>query len=317
MFNVPATPEDDSTSSARCRRAGRRRRPQRSRDGVATTRDARLATGSACRSRPGARDSRDVPHEDRRGVRRLPQAVLKPYIGRGPTTTARRARRGAAGARDHGPAQPRRRRRVAEPPARLRLQARQAGRRSAVREDDSVELARRAYRRPVTDADMKVLLDFYSRAAPTGTFDAGIELALQRDSRQPVVPVPDRARPGERRAGRASTASAISSSRRGCRSSSGAAFPTTSCSTSPAQGKLHEPAVLERQAQADARGSAVAGVHRQLRRPVAVAAPAAGHRSRSVPLSRLRRHAARWRFSGKPSCSSTASFARTARRSIC
>src|SRR5688572_22809133 len=41
-------------------------------------------------------------------------------------------------------------------------------------------LARRAYRRPVTDADMTVLLDFYQQGRAGGTFDTGIELALQR-----------------------------------------------------------------------------------------------------------------------------------------
>jgi hypothetical protein len=42
------------------------------------------------------------------------------------------------------------------------------------------KLARRAYRRPATDADLKVLLEFYSQGRATGTFDTGIELALQR-----------------------------------------------------------------------------------------------------------------------------------------
>ena len=41
-------------------------------------------------------------------------------------------------------------------------------------------LARRAYRRPVTAADMSVLLEFYEKGRATGTFDTGIELALQR-----------------------------------------------------------------------------------------------------------------------------------------
>src|SRR5688572_22374193 len=41
-------------------------------------------------------------------------------------------------------------------------------------------LARRAYRRPVTEADMGVLLDFYQQGRASGTFDSGIELALQR-----------------------------------------------------------------------------------------------------------------------------------------
>ena len=42
------------------------------------------------------------------------------------------------------------------------------------------KLARRAYRRPVTDADLKVLLDFYNEGRASGTFETGIELALQR-----------------------------------------------------------------------------------------------------------------------------------------
>jgi hypothetical protein len=41
-------------------------------------------------------------------------------------------------------------------------------------------LARRAYRRPVTDDDVQVLLDFYSLGRASGDFDAGIDLALQR-----------------------------------------------------------------------------------------------------------------------------------------
>jgi len=42
------------------------------------------------------------------------------------------------------------------------------------------KLARRAYRRPVTDADLKILMDFYSEGRATGTFESGVELALQR-----------------------------------------------------------------------------------------------------------------------------------------
>jgi hypothetical protein len=43
-------------------------------------------------------------------------------------------------------------------------------------------LARRAYRRPVTDADIQPLMSFYrsSRQAPNGSFDKGIEMALRR-----------------------------------------------------------------------------------------------------------------------------------------
>src|SRR5205823_6315391 len=41
-------------------------------------------------------------------------------------------------------------------------------------------LARRAYRRPVGEADMKILLGFYTEGRAKGTFDSGVELALQR-----------------------------------------------------------------------------------------------------------------------------------------
>jgi mono/diheme cytochrome c family protein len=40
-------------------------------------------------------------------------------------------------------------------------------------------LARRAYRRPVTDADLRVPLEFYAEARKDASFEAGIEMALQ------------------------------------------------------------------------------------------------------------------------------------------
>jgi hypothetical protein len=41
------------------------------------------------------------------------------------------------------------------------------------------KLARRAYRRPVTDSDMSGLLRFYDEGRKTGTFEAGIEMGLR------------------------------------------------------------------------------------------------------------------------------------------
>ena len=41
-------------------------------------------------------------------------------------------------------------------------------------------LARRAYRRPVTEGDLAVLLDFYAQGRADGGFEAGIELGLRR-----------------------------------------------------------------------------------------------------------------------------------------
>ena len=92
---------------------------------------------------------------------------------------------------------------------------------------------RRAYRRPVTDADLAAAAArSIGEARTEGDFDAGIEMALSRRAGQPAVPVPRRAGPGRRRPRTRRTASATSSWRRGCRSSCGAAFRTTSCSTS-------------------------------------------------------------------------------------
>src|SRR5205085_3759761 len=41
-------------------------------------------------------------------------------------------------------------------------------------------LARRAYRRPATSADVNTLMSFYERGRRSGSFDNGIESALQR-----------------------------------------------------------------------------------------------------------------------------------------
>ncbi|MBM63089.1 MAG: hypothetical protein CL484_09095 [Acidobacteria bacterium] len=41
-------------------------------------------------------------------------------------------------------------------------------------------LARRAYRRPITDEDLSVLLEFFSQGRRFGSFDAGIQFALER-----------------------------------------------------------------------------------------------------------------------------------------
>ena len=40
--------------------------------------------------------------------------------------------------------------------------------------------ARRAYRRPVTDNDLRTLMEFYAAGARDGGFEAGIQLALER-----------------------------------------------------------------------------------------------------------------------------------------
>ena len=153
-------------------------------------------------------------------------------------------------------------------------------------------LARRAYRRPVTDADLKVLLDFYNQGRADGDFDAGIELALQRILVSPsflfrteFAPT-GRARPtlGAYRISDIELASRLSFFL-------WSSIPDDELLDLAIAGQAARAGRPGAPDPADARRSALAGVHHQLRGPVAVAAPAAGHRAGSVSVSRLRRHA--------------------------
>ena len=151
------------------------------------------------------------------------------------------------------------------------------------------------------------------RGGEQGSFDTGIERAVKRLLVSPRVPVPRRARSRRRGARTRRTGSATSSSPRGCRSSCGAAFPTTNCWTLAEKGRLREPAVLGRAGPADAGRSAVRDVRDELRRSVAVSAQPAEHRTRSTKCFRISTTGCGRRFSARPSCSSTASCARIAR----
>jgi hypothetical protein len=130
---------------------------------------------------------------------------LKPYIGRGPTDN-RETREGAALREMEimGPINPGG---ASSSPTHQRVfvcKPSKAADEMPCAKTILSKLARRAYRRPVTDADMKVLLDFYSEGRATGTFEAGIELALQRILVSPSFlfraefdPLPSRASAGE------------------------------------------------------------------------------------------------------------------------
>ena len=109
-------------------------------------------------------------------------------------------------------------------------------------------LARRAYRRPVTDAEVETLLDFYKAGRADGGFDVGIQRGLRRILSAPAFLFRVEREPlALGRPGTPYRLDATSTSRHGCRSSSGAASRTTSCSTLAVSGTLTEPAVLERQ----------------------------------------------------------------------
>ena len=106
------------------------------------------------------------------------------------------------------------------------------GRGAAVRAPDPLDA--RAPRVPPPGRPRRTcrdLLPFYERGAQRGQLRSRHPEGARAAARQLAVPLPHRARAGERRRRHARIASATSSSRRGCRSSSGAAFRTTSCST--------------------------------------------------------------------------------------
>ena len=120
---------------------------------------------------------------------------LKPYIGRGPTDN-RETREGASlrsleimgplnpGSAEESPSH--RRVFVCHPAAATAAaRSRQSSQDIKASEDGCARtilstLARRAYRRPVTDADVQVLLNFYNEGRSADGFEAGIELAVQR-----------------------------------------------------------------------------------------------------------------------------------------
>ena len=120
----------------------------------------------------------------------------------------------------------------AQPPAHLRLPPAQSGERdSHARRKILSTLARRAYRRPATSDDVQTLARFLQDRAPSEDFDAGIRAALERVLVSPdflfrIEADPDGVAPEARR-----IVCPMSSWRRACRSSCGAASRTTNCST--------------------------------------------------------------------------------------
>ena len=137
--------------------------------------------------------------------------------------------------------------RHAEPPEGVRLPAHQQRCRRAVREENSLDprppgLSAARDRRGGPDA-ARVL---QSRAEPrAASMPASNEASSESWPLRAFCSGSSVSRRTLRRA--RPTASPTSTSRRGCRSFSGAAFPTMSCSTRPWRGRLKDPAVLEQQ----------------------------------------------------------------------
>ena len=130
-------------------------------------------------------------------------------------------------------------------------------------------LARRAYRRPVTDGDIQPLLAFYQEAASTRGFYAGIQAAWSGCSSIPNSCFASSGTPPVAPGG--GYAVDTWNWRRVSRFSCGAAFPTTSCWTRGAR-QAEGPGRARTTGAADAGGLRGRGARGQLRRPVAVAA---------------------------------------------
>ena len=330
MFTLPATPDEDLNIERQVFRAPGTARPPQHRvdaNGDAIPDEAALKRRTLDDNWVIRVPLKAGVHEIRATFLMKTDAVsegfrkpfLKPYIGTRPDRRARDARRRvAAGARDHGPAQPGRRRGIAEPSPRLRLPPGEGGRRGRLREDDSVDAgAPRVSPAGHRRATSRCCSTSTARAAPTATSTSGIELALQRMLVSPSFLFRTEFAPARRATG--GERYRISDLELASRLSFflWSSIPDDELLDLATQGKLHEPAVLERQTRrmlADPRSQAFTD---QLRRPVAVAAPAAGHRARIRFCSPTTATRWRWRFSRKPSCSSTASCARIGRRSIC
>ena len=142
-------------------------------------------------------------------------------------------------------------------------------------------LGRRAYRRALVDDEVETLMALLSAGAQREATSRLASSTRWRGSwSRPRFPLPDRGR-ARRRAGRAPpTASAISSWRRGCRSSCGAASPTIELLDAAAKGRLSDPLVLEQQVKRMLADPKVGSTDQELRRSMVVPAGARGRADR-------------------------------------
>jgi hypothetical protein len=107
-------------------------------------------------------------------------------------------------------------------------------------------LARRAYRRPVTDADVQTLLGFYRTGRTSGGFEAGIELALERLLVSPEFLFRVESDPADLPAGAAHRISDVELASR-LSFFLWSSIPDDELLDAAARGKLKEPAVLPQQ----------------------------------------------------------------------
>src|ERR1700689_3680431 len=107
-------------------------------------------------------------------------------------------------------------------------------------------LARRAYRRPVTDSDMETLLTFYQAGKNQGNFEAGIENALRLILASPKFLFRSEPDPANQPAGSIYRVSDLELASR-LSFFLWSSLPDDELVNAAAQGKLRDPATLEKQ----------------------------------------------------------------------
>jgi hypothetical protein len=108
-------------------------------------------------------------------------------------------------------------------------------------------LARRAFRRPITAADLRILMPFYQAGrGEDGSFDGGIEAALQRILADPEFIYRGEAEPAALKPGQTYPVSDLALASR-LSFFLWSSIPDDQLITIAAQGRLKDPAVLERQ----------------------------------------------------------------------
>jgi mono/diheme cytochrome c family protein len=108
-------------------------------------------------------------------------------------------------------------------------------------------LARRAFRRPITATDLRILMPFYQAGrGEDGSFDGGIEAALQRILADPEFIYRGEAEPAALKPGQAYPVSDLALASR-LSFFLWSSIPDDQLITIAAQGRLKDPAVLERQ----------------------------------------------------------------------
>jgi hypothetical protein len=107
-------------------------------------------------------------------------------------------------------------------------------------------LARRAYRRPVMPQDLVTLMDFYQEGRRTGTFEAGIELALRRVLASPRFLVRAEKEPAHIAAGQSYRISDLELASR-LSFFLWSSIPDDELIAIASQGRLRQPKVLEQQ----------------------------------------------------------------------